>query len=173
MADDSDSDAEKTEEPSAKRIEEFRKKGDVASSKELTSVLLLTASILTLGMSMIYIFETLSGLIEYIYSLNLEKAFSGNELKELLSKSVVTILKCCAPVMIVALVVGVLSTVAQVGILYAPDVLTLKFDRINPLKGFKRIFSMRSIVEAAKGILKFLFILSIGFESFNQLWFQL
>ncbi|MBT6325514.1 MAG: flagellar biosynthesis protein FlhB [Bdellovibrionales bacterium] len=161
MADDSDSDAEKTEEPSAKRIEEFRKKGDVASSKELTSVLLLTASILTLGMSMIYIFETLSGLIEYIYALNLEKAFSGNELKELLTKSVLTILKCCAPVMIVALVVGILSIVAQVGILYAPDVLTLKFERINPLKGFKRIFSMRSIVEAAKGILKFLFILSI------------
>ncbi len=53
MADESDSDAEKTEEASQHRIDEFRKRGDVASSRELTSVLVLSACILTLMLSLV------------------------------------------------------------------------------------------------------------------------
>ena len=53
---DEDNDSEKTEEPSARRIEEFRQRGEVASSKELNSVLILSASILTIGLSMTFVF---------------------------------------------------------------------------------------------------------------------
>ena len=58
MAEEFDSDQEKTEEPSQHRIDQFRKRGEVASSRELTSVLVLSASILTLMLSIVYIFET-------------------------------------------------------------------------------------------------------------------
>lgn len=61
MADETDSDAEKTEDPSARRIEEFRNRGEVASSKELTSVLVLGGTILTLSLSMVYVYEVFSG----------------------------------------------------------------------------------------------------------------
>jgi flagellar biosynthesis protein FlhB len=68
MAEEQDSAGEKTEEPSASRIDEFRKRGEVASSKELNSVLLLAASLLTLGLSLAFIYETLSDYVHWLYS---------------------------------------------------------------------------------------------------------
>ena len=84
MAEDTDQD-EKTEDPSAHRIEEFRKRGEVASSKELTSVLVLSASFLTLGLTMVFIYEVMTQYIEWLYSLNLSKAYSEKMLKMIAS----------------------------------------------------------------------------------------
>ncbi|TNE95236.1 MAG: flagellar biosynthesis protein FlhB [Deltaproteobacteria bacterium] len=160
MAEDTDQ-GEKTEDPSAHRIEEFRKRGEVASSKELTSVLVLSASFLTLGLTMVFIYEVMTQYIEWLYSLELSKAYSEKMLKMIASKTVMTALKCTGPLFLVVVCIGVISTVAQIGFLFSPEVLSFKPDRINPINGAKRLFSMRSIVEAAKGFFKFLFILSI------------
>ena len=77
MADESDSDMEKTEEPTQHRIDEFRKRGEVASSKELTSVLVLSASVLTLALSSAFIFETMFEFIEWLYTVDLTKALEN------------------------------------------------------------------------------------------------
>ena len=72
MADEQDSDQDKTEDPSAHRIEEFRKRGEVASSKELTSVLVLSASVMTLTLSLVYVYEVMTDLIQYLYTIDIE-----------------------------------------------------------------------------------------------------
>ena len=59
MAEENDDFGEKTEEPSSHRIEEFRKRGEVSSSKELTSVLILGANIIAISLGMLFIFEIL------------------------------------------------------------------------------------------------------------------
>lgn len=160
MADDQ---GEKTEEPSQHKLEETRKKGDVASSKELASVLILSGTISVLVMSSVYIFEVLSEYISWLYGLNPTKAFE----QELGNRILVNTLKvsgqCIAPVFIVSVCLGVLSQVMQIGILYAPEVLQLKFERINPANGFKRLFSMKAIVEVIKGVFKFGIVLVITY----------
>lgn len=156
-----ESDGEKTEEPSQHRIDEFRKKGDIASSRELTSVLVLAASLLTLSLSLVYIYEEMTHFIEWLYTLDIKIAFTDKILRTIATKTVTTGLKCAAPVMFVSLCVGVLSQVAQVGILYSPDILELDFDRINPVKGIGKLFSMRALFETIKGLIKFAVILSI------------
>lgn len=161
MADEQDSDAEKTEEPSAHRIEEFRKKGDVASSRELTSVLVLAASLLTLSLSMVYIYEEMTKYIEWLYTLDVASAFTEKSLNTITTKTFIVALKCGAPVMMTALCVGVLAQVAQIGFLYSPDILELNFDRVNPLNGVKKLFSMQSIFETVKGVIKFTVILGV------------
>lgn len=160
MADEFDS-QEKTEDPTQYRIDEFRSKGQVASSKELTSILILSASLLTLIGSSIYIIETLSEYINYMYTINFEIAFKKTVFKTIIIKSFYTAIKCAGPVLIVALVAGVMSNVAQVGFIFAPDVISLKFERINPLGGLKKLFSIRSIAEAIKGVFKFSVIILI------------
>ena len=60
MAEENNSSQEKTEDPSQYRIEEFRKKGQVSSSKEINSVIILAVSTLTLIISIIYFFDNLS-----------------------------------------------------------------------------------------------------------------
>ncbi len=160
MADES-SDQEKTEEPTAHRIDESRKKGEVASSKELTSVLVLAASILTLALSIVYIYEEMTAFLDWILTLKAEQAFTEKGFKTLVYRSSTVMLKCAAPIFIVTASVGVISNLAQVGFLFSPEVLNWKPERINPIAGFKRLFSLRSLFEAVKGIFKFAIIMCI------------
>ncbi|OUR98637.1 flagellar biosynthesis protein FlhB [Halobacteriovorax marinus] len=161
MAEESDSGQEKTEDPSTQRIEEFRKRGEVASSKELTSVLVLAASLMTLGLSVVYVYEIMSEFIEWLYTLNIASAYTEKSMNTITTKIVAAALKCVTPIFLVTLCVGVFSNIAQVGLMFSPDVLEWKPERINPLSGVKRLFSMKAVVEAIKGVMKFVFILSI------------
>jgi len=156
-----DSDAEKTEEPSQQRIDDFRKKGDVAMSRELTSVLVLAACFLTFSLSIVYIYEEMTKYMEWLYSLDIASAFTDKSLRTIITRTVIVGLKCAAPITLVALIVGVLAQVAQIGFLYSPEILELNFDRINPLSGFKKLFSMKSVVESIKGVFKFIVLISI------------
>ncbi|MBT3236299.1 MAG: flagellar biosynthesis protein FlhB [Bdellovibrionales bacterium] len=161
MAENKEDFGEKTEEPSLYRIEEFRRKGEVASSKELINVLVLSATVFTLGLSIVFIFETLHEYVTYLYSLEPTKSYSESALKAILSRTVSTALYCVAPIFIVSACVGVLSNVMQIGFLFSPEVLELKWERLNPIAGAKRLISIRSLVEALKGIFKFTIVISI------------
>ncbi len=161
MAEEFDSDQEKTEEPSQHRIDQFRKRGEVASSRELTSVLVLSASILTLMLSIVYIFETLSSFVEWLYTLDVAFAYSEKSIKTILLKTMTTAGKCVAPVLLTAFSVGIIANVAQIGFLFSTEVLEFKPDRINPINGIKKLFSIKSLVEAIKAVFKFIFILSV------------
>lgn len=154
-------DGEKTEDPSAHRIDEFRKRGEVASSKELTSVLVLSASILTLALSLFYIYEVLSDLMRWLYTLDVSMAYSEQAFKTIVTKTLMAGVKAVAPLFLVVVTVGVIANVAQIGFLFSPEVLEWKPERLNPISGFKKLFSMKSIVEVIKGLCKFVFILSI------------
>ncbi|MCB9061180.1 MAG: flagellar biosynthesis protein FlhB [Halobacteriovoraceae bacterium] len=160
MAEESDQ-SEKTEEPTLHRIEEFRRKGQVAASKELTSVLVLCACIMTLAFSVVYIFEIMSEYIDWIMTVDFSTIFQEEEFNKFVKKSAYALLECSAPVCLVALIVGVVSNVSQIGFLFSPEVLNWDPSRIDPFQGIKRIFSMKAIIEAGKGILKFSFILAI------------
>lgn len=160
MADDQ---GEKTEEPSQHRIDEARKKGDVASSKELNSVLILAGTFSALILSTVYIFEVLSEYVEWLYSLEISKAYTEELGTEILKESFYTAGKALFPIFLTAMILGFLSQIMQIGILYSPEVLSLKFDRINPQKGLKRIFSKKAIVEVIKGLFKFSIVLGITY----------
>jgi flagellar biosynthetic protein FlhB len=163
MADEQE-DGEKTEDPSQHRIDEFRKKGDVASSRELTSVLVLAACLMTLSLSMVYIFEQMTAYIEWLYTLDLASAFGPKALNTITTRTFMVAAKCSAPVLFVALCVGVLAQIAQIGILYSPDVLELNFDRVNPLNGLKKLFSKQALFEAIKGVFKFAVIIAVVYN---------
>jgi flagellar biosynthetic protein FlhB len=162
MADDSD-DAEKTEEPSEYRREEFRKRGEVASSRELNSVLILFGVMMTLVFSGVFIFETLTEYIQYVFSIDPQKIYAQKAFSEFVERTMFTGLKSAAPCLIASLCLGVISQVIQIGFLYAPEVLQLKFDRINPINGIQRLFTTKSLVEVVKGLIKFTVILSIAY----------
>ena len=154
-------DGEKTEEPSQHRIDEFRNKGDVASSRELTSVLVLSASLLTLSLSLVFIFEQLTSYVEWLYTLDISSAFTPKSLNTITTKTMIVAAKCSAPVLFATLCVGILAQVAQIGVLYSPDILELNFDRVNPINGIKKLFSKQALFEAVKGVFKFVVIISV------------
>ena len=153
---------EKTEEPSTYRIEEFRKRGEVASSRELTGILVLAACTLALMLSLSFIYEKLTILTEWFSYLDFHTVYNSEKSQmTMVYKIISTILMCVAPIFLTVICISVISNTSQVGFLFAPDVLKWNISRIDPVKGTKKLFSMRAPVEAVKGILKFSIIILI------------
>ena len=87
MAEENTDDQEKTEEPSQYRIDEFRQKGKVASSKEIISVCVLATAFFTLLLSTTFIYEVLGEFTSWIATLNYEKAYQADYLKKISLKN--------------------------------------------------------------------------------------
>jgi flagellar biosynthetic protein FlhB len=158
-----ENDSEKTEEPSQYRLDEARKKGDVASSKELSSVLLLSGSLLTLIICGVYIFECFSDFLDWIYRQDFQNIYSKEKVNDIISQTAWTLVKCVAPSFGASLCLGVLSQFVQVGFLYSPEIINADIERINPMKGFSRLFSKKAMVEAIKSVFKFIVIILITY----------
>ncbi len=154
MAEEAQSGGERTEAPSAKRRQEFRNKGQVAQSKEVHTAALFT---ITLGFWFFYMprfFEGITELISAIWQASGQFSISTGSLVHLS----VFIMKQAAillfPLFIIVLIVGFCSSVFQFGWLLTTKPMVPDFTKLDPIKGFGRIFSKRSLVELVKSVAK-------------------
>jgi flagellar biosynthetic protein FlhB len=125
----------------------------VASSKELSSALVLLCTFFCLKVLGTWIGGRSLAFTQQIME------FTGHDwdsttVYQLLNLSGVAFAEICFPIMGVAMMSGCVSSLAQTGFLFTPEALTPKLDRINPLEGFKRIFSRRGLVELLKAVVK-------------------
>lgn len=151
MADNSE---EKTEAPSDKRRQEAREKGNVAKSTEVNSVLVLITGIVLLKITGPWIINELgSGIKEFIGIIS-DPVLNDEKLISLIHKALILLLKTTLPTVGSILLIGIVANVIQVGFMFTLKPLTPKMEKINPLSGIKRLFSMRSLVETVKNIAK-------------------
>ncbi|MFN7453513.1 MAG: flagellar biosynthesis protein FlhB [Pseudobdellovibrionaceae bacterium] len=150
-----DQDQEKTEEATDTRREEFRKKGQVVQSRELASALFLLFGAGAIYMMGQFFFSQLFELFQFTMGPDMVQAVrGGGDMFPALKLAGIKFIYLIAPILGVGLILGVASTVLQIGFLQVEDALEPKIDKINPLEGFKRIFSIRNAVEGIKSILK-------------------
>lgn len=164
----SNEDQEKTEDASDTKREEFRRQGQVAQTKELASALFF---LVMAGM----ILGTAGYFFQHLYDMThkvVELAFTKGVNKDLLVSAAgvigVKFIYLLGPVLLVSLIVGLASSVLQVGFLQVEDALTPKLDKISPIAGFKRIFSLKALVEGVKSILKITLIGTISYLSLKS-----
>ncbi|NBQ67638.1 MAG: flagellar type III secretion system protein FlhB [Nitrosomonadaceae bacterium] len=157
-----DSDLERTEEATPKRIEKAREEGQVARSLELTTFTVLLAAaagILFMGTGMM---DKLLKLMKAGMQLDRELAFQPdlmiNRMYELAFEALIAI----APLLFLLLVVAFFAPMSLSGWMFSTKALMPKFDRINPIKGIGRIFSVHSLIELVKAILKTIVIGSVA-----------
>ncbi len=147
-------DADKTEEPTPKKLAEARKKGQIAQSKEVQNFALLFGMALVIAVIGPYIafnvYLPLAGVVEKSGVLPIDTGSAGSVLTEIFSDTLLTVL----PVFAVFVALGLLAGLGQSGILFTTEPLGFKLERISPISGFKRLFSLRSIVEFLKGLVK-------------------
>ncbi|GEK30939.1 MAG: flagellar biosynthesis protein FlhB [Kurthia sp.] len=150
---------EKTEKATPKKRLDARKKGQVLKSQDVTSAIVLLSIftyLLFAGSSirdrlLIFLRETFTHTIA-VDTITIPSVM--NLLKDTLIEMAVILL----PIMLIAMVAAVAANFFQFGLLFTTE--TLKFDlkKIDPIKGFKRIFSIKAIIELIKSILKISFI---------------
>ncbi len=151
----SDDKGEKTEQATDARREEFRKQGQVAQTRELATALSLLVSSGAIFMLSSFFFDQLQTLFNATFGLQMLEWIHGNRPAEALMFGGLRLAMTMAPVLLITAIVSISSTLIQVGFLDVEDALAPNFERISPAAGFKRLFSIRSLSEGIKSILKF------------------
>lgn len=157
---------EKTEQATPKKKKETREKGNVLQSKEINSAFVLLATFIMINAFATFIGITLRNTTSYIYDqyLALDFIFSLKNLQTLLINAIISFFIIVAPIALTNLVVGVLASYLQVGVLFTTKPLAIDIKKINPIEGFKRMFSMKSIIELLKALIR---IIVIGYISYS------
>lgn len=158
-------DAEKTEEPTPKKIDDARKEGNVPKSQDTSGVITLFVAILAVLMLFPFMAKHMILLFKYYFSLigtPLDKLF-------MLDIAIVTIREFLFMVMPLATAVaiaGVVAALAQFGFLFTTKAITPDLKKIDPVKGMKNLFSLKKLIEGIKITFKSFTTLGVGFVFF-------
>ena len=144
---------DKTEEPTAKKRQDARKKGQVGRSTELNTAFVLAVGFFTLKLMADYIYVQIADYTTYIFG-HLNQSIDAENVMTLFAGIMVVLVKTALPVMLAIMVIGLAINFFQVGLLFNTEKLEPKLDNLNPINGFGRIFSKRSLVELVKSLFK-------------------
>lgn len=161
---------EKTEKPTPKKRRKAREEGQVLQSKEMTSAIVLLSIFLTLKIAGSFMYEQLylNFKIAYTDLAQVPDLYTLQGIRKMFIETVLQFLKIVAPVFAIAFLASLATSYAQVGFLFTTKTLAFKFNRINPINGFKRLFSLRSVMELVKSILKIAIVSFIAYSYFSH-----
>lgn len=157
--------ADKSEKATPKRRKQAREEGQVAKSVDLSSALILIVAfilLLFLGSAMLESIKEIT--VNNLSTLDISELTSDGVIA-FITEHIVTVVKLLAPLLAALMLCGVVLNVAQVGPLFSVKAIKPSPSKVNPIQGFKRIFSLRGFVELFKGIFKVVIIGAIGFYS--------
>ncbi len=165
--------AEKTEEATSKKLSEARKEGQVARSKELITAAGLTALFLVIKSFAGYYTEHFLEMFQRTYSSIGEVA--GEELTpgiahEIFRDMISTILITCLPIFIAGMLVSFIVVLYQVKWKISAKPMRPKLSKLNPIKGFKKIFSKDKLVELLVEVVKIAIIAYIAYDTLKDEW---
>jgi flagellar biosynthetic protein FlhB len=168
MAEQNEDPSNKTEEPSGKRLADARAKGDVAKSQEVIHWVMIGASALVVGVFAPGAMQRLAeGLVPYL-SMAHQVPTDARGLGEVLVGSLLSALGVLMIPLAILIAAGILASVVQTGgFLFTAEQVKPKLSKISPISGFQRLFSMQSLMEFVKGVLK---LSIIGFVGTWVMW---
>lgn len=165
---------EKTEEPTAKKLDDARKDGKVVKSRELNSAFDLIVLFLVLKIFISYIYNGFLNVFSFVYTRipefvkNNAEEFSEHSAASFMNVVLIESLQMMLPFFLIGLAVCILVSVIQVGWKVTTKPMEPKFDKFNPINGFKRIISKDSLFELLKSILKLILIAYVAYTSIRK-----
>ena len=155
MADDS---AEKTEEPTGRRLEKARSEGQLARSIELPVAAMSVGAVGFFTLMGGWLFNGMSQL--FVSQLEFDRKITDKAelLPGLFAQAVVDAFLLILPLMLLMYFIAIASTVMSGGLVFSMSMVTPKFSKLNPMNGLKRIFGVKSLIELAKSIAKFVVV---------------
>jgi flagellar biosynthesis protein FlhB len=154
MAEESTDKSQKTEEPTQKKLDDSRKKGQVATSREVSNWFMILAGTIIIAMISPSMSSGIkSVMIKFLAVPHAMPVEAGN-LADIIGSVATDIGFIMIVPMLLLLVAAFASTMVQNGLVVAVDRIQPKLERASPMAGAKRLFSLKSLVEFAKGILK-------------------
>jgi flagellar biosynthetic protein FlhB len=152
--------SQKTEDPTARKLEEAHKRGQVIQSREVNNWLMLFAGTLVVGMAGPGLMTAIKDRLKVFFELAHALPTDPVGLRSVVADLLLDIGAIMALPFLAFMFTGFMSGFVQVGPLFTPEPMKPSLSKISPIKGFERLFSLRSIVEFLKGVAKLVIIFS-------------
>ena len=147
---------EKTEMPTPKKLRDARQKGQVCTSKDIVSTAILVVLFAVLGWMGVALVDDASMLLGYIGDRMAGDPFEASQQAGGLTAFVIC--KHSFIFVLVAAMIGIAANTAQIGFLFTMEPIIPKLEKLNPVEGAKKIFSMKNLFEFLKNIVKVCFL---------------
>lgn len=154
---------EKTEEPTPKKRQEVKEKGEVAKSKELPSVAVLLAALISLSLFGSFMYNHIQIIMKGAFSFPDIHNFEIPELLKFAQNIIGRFIILLSPLFAAIFITAILSNIMQVGFIVSGESITPKLSKIDPIKGFGRLFSKQAFMELIKSLLKLTIVGGIAF----------
>lgn len=160
---------DKTEEPTAKKRADAKKKGQVGRSTEISTAFVLLTGFFVLKVLWENIYTSIANYTTYIFT-HLNQPVDTENISRLFIGIMEILATTALPIMLAIMIIGLGVNFFQVGLNFNTEAIGFKLDKLNPINGFGRIFSKRSLVELFKSLFK---IVVIGYFLYTILSQQL
>jgi flagellar biosynthetic protein FlhB len=149
-------DENKQFEASAQKLKKAKEEGQVFKSKDLSTAVFMMAMFMMLFAMAPFIWKEVATLFILVFEQIPNKSIEAIGWQYLLLLALKALVLLIGPFILVAAILGFAGDFFQVGAIFATKAIEPKFDKLNPVKGFQNIFSMRTVVELVKNIIKML-----------------
>lgn len=160
--------SERTEQPTAKRRRDARKRGEIPRSTELTAAVALLSAVVFFRWYGPYAVRTIADLMRGSFSVIYQPDFTVLTARNLFRDAGMTFARVAAPPALVVLCIGVVSSVAQGGFVVSMTRIKPDFKRVNPASGLKRLLGKQGAFDTAKSVVKLLVIGGVTYPLLRQ-----
>ncbi|MEI6893424.1 MAG: flagellar biosynthesis protein FlhB [Colwellia sp.] len=159
---DSDS-GEKTEEPTAKKLTDARKKGQIARSKDLGTFFVLVGCACAMLLMGEKLASSMANMMGHMFSINRQEAMDVNALFKVINDGIFQIVSPLLWIFFIVMLAAFIGNTLLGGISFSWEAMMPKASKLSPIAGFKRMFGIQAVVELLKSILKFFVVFFVAF----------
>ena len=160
-----ESSGEKTEMPTQKKLRDARQKGQVCTSKDIVSTAILVVLFALLGWMGVALVDDGTMLLSYVGQRLEGDPFAAT--RPAMGMAALIVCKHSFIFVVVAAIIGIIANTAQIGFLFTFEPIIPKLEKLNPVEGAKKIFSMKNLFEFLKNIAKVCFL---GYLLYKIIW---
>jgi len=164
---------ERTEEPTAKKLADARKKGQIARSKELGTMFVLVGSAAGMMMTGSFLVDALSKVMKRLFSISRQEATDLNALFGAIAEVIGALIMPLAWFFFIVVIAAFVGNTLLGGMNFSSEAMAPKFSKLSPLQGFKRMFGVQAAVELTKSLLKFIVVFFVAFILLYSLFDQI
>ncbi|MEM7543315.1 MAG: flagellar biosynthesis protein FlhB [Pseudomonadota bacterium] len=161
---------ERTEKATPKRLEDARKKGQVARSRELTSMVMLFGGGVAALSSSGWTGANVTALMARSFDVTHARLLNPEQLRVVFTEALLTGLTSIAPILFVTTILAIAGTSLLGGMNFSVGSLAPKLERLDPVKGLARVFGIKGLVEMLKAVAKFVLILGFAVVALSLLF---
>lgn len=159
---------EKTEDATPKRLREARKKGQVAKSKDLTTVFVMIVVFGVIAVTSGWMTSELKEMMTFVFKLAEKPGLTSYDMMTAAKSAFIVLAKVLAPIFLAGFVSALLVGFLQVGPIFTTDPLTPKFEKLNPIEGFKNMFKIVTLIELVKNLAKLAIVFYLAYQTIQK-----